>query len=191
MEYPELNQVANITENISEGRIVINTMENAHLGLVSKNSKLKEYYVYNLFINAFGQCRIEELGRSSFHSERWELGSLLLTQTDKLIVTEKEKETNLMKSSEVGRMVLLSNGIIILRISKNNSFFETETVYEISTNEYLGTSIVKKGKTSVFQDNPTVSISTLILMEKAKFIMSNREKNYYSEYLNSQEKQKV
>jgi len=179
----EIEQVSKMFGNKSEGRIVINEEGCAHLGLLSKNSTIEKNTVYELFINPFGQCRITSLGKSSFDNEHWELGSLLLTQTDALITTVKEKETNRMKETKIARMVALSNGVIVLVLNKSNDFLEYETVYDISTNGYLGTSLVSLGETSVFKNNSRLNINTLLLTEKEKFILSDRERKLYQKEL--------
>ena len=88
-----------------------------------------------------------------------------------------------IKSSGIARFVILSNNVIVLFLNENDDFFEEETVYDISTNEYLGTSVEKIGKTSVFKNNSYLDISALMLQENVKFILSDNERAEYKEFL--------
>ena len=172
-------KVSSMFETKSEGRLVINEPGCANIGIPTKNSSLKVGMIYNLFLNCFNQCRIDELDFSTFDSTSWEIDSLLLTKQKELIFTKEEIEKNkTLELDSIGRLIRISNELIILFISKNNTFFNHETIYEITNNEVTGISIVEKGKTTIFQRNNTLPISTLLLSLSNKFIFTDRE--YYS-----------
>lgn len=183
----QLQNAEQTMESFSEGRLVINEPGGANVGIASAKSTLKPWTVYEFFINALDQCRIREIGQSSFASEKWALESLLLEHSKDLI-TSKEELGNPEKEasgSGIARMVRLDSNILVLLTSRKNEFFLPGRVYDISNNEWTGTSAKDKGETSVFEDNQTMTISTIIAQEGLRFVMSDSEQKTFEKNRNS------